>query len=105
MTSTPIVERFDVLENGVSSLLAGDEHRPVNELNLERREEAFRHRVVPAIPLAAHAAFQAMSRQHLAVITRRVLAAAIGMMHQPFGGLSVAQGHPQRAQGQVLVDS
>ena len=45
-------------------------------------EEAFRHRVVPAVSLAAHARYHAVAGHHIAVSVRRIQPATIGVVNQ-----------------------
>jgi len=56
MQSFAIVEQLDVIKDFCPSLISGLIISMVNDLVLERAKEAFRHRIVVAVALAAHAA-------------------------------------------------
>ncbi len=75
------VGAVDVLGNGNVGDLPAFEVVDVLYLALERREEALSHGVVPAIALAAHAAFNAFSFQGLSVVAARVRTATIGVVN------------------------
>ena len=51
-----IVKALDVFEDFAAGLSSGVPLTLVNQFELEGGEEALRHRVVPAVSLAAHAA-------------------------------------------------
>lgn len=55
---------------------------PVDPLGLQSTEEAFDHRVIPAIALATHAALDAMGLEQLAKGLTGVLHAAVRMVDQ-----------------------
>ena len=56
MLALGIVEPLDVVEQVRACLISGSVATPVCPLQLQRREEAFHCRIVPAITPAAHAA-------------------------------------------------
>jgi hypothetical protein len=64
-------------------------------------EKALGDSVVPAITLSAHAGFNAMIVQKLTMAVRGILAAAITVKDQAFGGLSFPKRHPHGAVDQV----
>ena len=67
MPATTVVEDFDVLEDRSAGLGATDVVVSVDEFRLERREEALRDGVIPAIALTAHAAEKAVGLQQTPV--------------------------------------
>src|SRR2546426_10649931 len=101
MPSLPVVEDLQVLEDGAGGVRVRRPVRLVREFDLERREEALRDGVVPAVPAPAHAHDDAVSVEHGAVVAARVLAPAVGMMHEPWAGLAVGEGHRQRLHGEL----
>ena len=50
MQTLTVVEHLDVVGNSCTGVAAGREHRPVDQLVLQRREERFGHSIVPAHP-------------------------------------------------------
>jgi hypothetical protein len=72
-----IAPHFDVFEQGRSRLIAHVPVSVVDELRLQRGEEAFSNGIVPAIPLSAHAALDTvLGEQHPVRFTRVLTAAA-----------------------------
>src|SRR5437016_1496144 len=104
MPSLPVVEDLQVLEDGAVGVRVRRPVRLVCEFDLERREEALRDRVVPAVAAPAHAHDDAVGVEHGAVVAARVLAPAVGMMHEPGAGLAMGQGHRQRLDGELPRD-
>ncbi len=86
MSPLSIVEDFDVFEDRLARLLACEEVRVVNEVDLERREEALGHRVVPAVALPTHARDETVLFEHRAVVGAGVLTAAVRVVHETIGG-------------------
>src|SRR2546422_927227 len=82
MTALSIVEELQVLEEIGTRGGARGPGGVVDELDLQRREEALGHGVVPAIAPAAHAADDPLLRQHALVGAACVLAPPIRMMQQ-----------------------
>src|SRR3972149_1896663 len=74
----PIVEPLDVIEQVPPGLRSRGVFPMMNPILFQRREEALRHRVVVAVPLAAHAANQSVFFQKTTVIPAGVLAPAGG---------------------------
>ena len=68
MTTPPIVEHLDVLEDVLCRFLTGRVVPMVHELALECPEEAFDTGVVPAVAGAAHAGGHAVSGEQLRTI-------------------------------------
>lgn len=74
-----VVKADDVVGNvGGGLCMVGVVQLP-NPLHLQVQEEAFHHRIIPAVALAAHAGDQAMAGQQVAVGLAGVLAASVGM--------------------------
>src|SRR3954467_2319300 len=73
MAAAAVVEGFHVLEDRPPGRLPGREAGAVDELGLERAEEALHGRVVVAVALAAHGLPDAVPPQPLAVGPARVL--------------------------------
>jgi hypothetical protein len=99
-----IVEHLDVIEEGNAQLRVGRPGLAVDELALQRAEEALGDGVVPAVPLAAHADLDAGLGEGLAVGAARVLASAVRMMEQSGRRIPMRQGHAERAKHQVGGD-
>ena len=100
-----IVEHFDVLKCLVLGLRPGGEDGLVNELHLQRGEEALGHGVVPAIALAAHAAVDAVLPKRLLVVPGGVLDPPVRVMEEAGLGPPGPQCHLQGVEGQGLVDT
>ena len=83
MSTDSIVEDFDVFENLLSGLRTCDEQGFVDELDLERSEEALGHRVVPAVALTTHAAFDAAGLEEATVNDKTVLFGRFDMTLRP----------------------
>src|SRR5882757_3864276 len=92
MGSFSIVEDFDVLEDLAPGDGARLEELVTNELFLEGREEAFRHGVVVAVALGAHALAHSVAPQTAPKRLARVLASAIAVEDEPWLGPSEVGG-------------
>src|SRR5437899_6397730 len=104
MTPLPIVEELQVLEEiGARGGTRGP-GSVVDELDLQRREEALGDGVVPAIAPTAHAAHDSLLRQHALVGAARVLAPPIRMMQQASRRAPARQRHPERVASEVVRD-
>src|SRR5262245_14958782 len=79
-----VVVTLDVLEDAATGLPAGVVVLVVDQLLLQRGEKTLHRRVVPALPLAAHAALDLVLVQHRLVVRAGVLAATVGVRQQPF---------------------
>jgi hypothetical protein len=100
-----IVEDLDVVEDGRAGLSPRGPLKNVSDLVLQRAEEALDTGVVPAVALPAHAADHVLAGEQLPVVAARVLAAPIGVMHQPSCELALAQRHLKRAGREIGVDA
>src|SRR5262249_34787852 len=85
MAPAAVVESFDVFEHCAPGVGPGLPPAWVNQFDFERSEETLRHRVVPAVAAAAHAAPDPVQRQQLLVVVAggpgagwRSLGAAVG---------------------------
>ncbi len=87
-----------------AGLVAGVEFEVSELLDLEGCEKAFGRSVVPAVALAAHAADDACGLQRLAIVAAGILAAAVGVMHEPRFRTLRTDGQAQRAEHQMAVD-
>ena len=85
MPTPTVIEHLDVLEDCRPRLGPCREVTTMYELLLERSEKALDYRVVPAIPLAAHAALDRRGLEPLPVVRARILTAAIGDMTESCG--------------------
>src|SRR5213593_518518 len=83
-----IVEDFDVVEERRARGGPRGPERIVHELDLERGEEALRHRIVPAVTPPTHAADDPLAAEGRLVVGARILATAVGVMQQPRGWLT-----------------
>ena len=80
-----IVEAFDEGKNIALGFCSCRVFPVMDELGLEGVEEALHRGVVEAVGLAAHRGGDAGGPQDVAVITRGILDAAIGMMDETCG--------------------
>src|SRR5919199_2932824 len=100
MASLPMVEHLEPLEEGESCSSPGGPVLPVDQLRPKRPEAALRDGVIVAIPGATHRAPDPVSGENGLISPRRVLAAAVRVMHQvPRERTAALQGHRERAQG------
>src|SRR3989442_1790589 len=104
MPATTVVEGFDVVEDRIARLAATDVVVSVDELRLERREEALRHRVVPAIALAAHAGDDSPFAEPAPVVLARVLDTAVRVMDEASLGAPGPESHAQGVEGERPVE-
>jgi len=91
VSSFSIVPHFDELEDLSAGVLSSTEAVAVNELLLQRREEAFHRGVVPAVALAAHADHAAGLGEHFLIVRTRVLAPPVAVVQQAPAGSTVRQ--------------
>lgn len=101
--SCPVVEDFDVLMDSRTRVVEPAPVLIVRVLLLEASKEALHDGVVPAIPLSAHAAFDAVLLEELSEALARVLRSTIGMVHQVLPGSPEGQGILERLLYQVRV--
>src|SRR6266571_687643 len=101
MPTTLVIEHFDVVEQlhlGVPVTF-----ETLSELALQRREEAFRHRVVVAVAAAAHAARDAVLLEHGPIVLAGVSASLVGVVQQAGVWTAPLQRHLERLDRQVPV--
>ena len=77
----------------------------MDELDIQRREEAFGHRIVSAIPPVTHAADDPVLRKDPLVRAAGVLALSIRMMQQARQGSPAGQRHVEGVECQVIGDA
>ena len=80
MEPLPVVEDFDVFEDGEASLLACGEGPSGEEFGFEGALEALHVSVVVAVGATAHAGRAAVLAEELAIAGRGVLDAAVAVM-------------------------
>ncbi len=78
MPPLPVVEDLQVLEDLGTYLVTSRPRGLVDQFHSQRREEALRHGIVPAIPTTAHAAHYPIRIESTAVIMAHI--AAIGVV-------------------------
>jgi hypothetical protein len=96
-----VVEGADVVVDRRPGLVLGWPRAAVDQLGLQRREEAFRDRVVPAVTDAAHAADDTARRELRPVEFACVLAATVGVVDQAFLRLTNPERHAEGLEGQL----
>src|SRR5258708_25591360 len=105
MPSLAIVEELEVVGELGARGCPGGPGRVVDQLDLQRREEALGDGVVPAIAPAAHAADDPVLLQHSLVVAAGVLAPTIRMMEQPWRWAAARQRHAEGVEGEVIRDA
>lgn len=88
-----VVPALDVAGDGVLDGTSGRPALSVQELGLDAREEALDDGVVPAVAFATHRAHDAVSMKHVLVGVRRVLHAAVRVMHESRFGHAAPERH------------
>ena len=83
VTTQPIIEHLDLLKDVLCRLFARAVLAMVDELALERPEEALDTRVVPAVPPSRHSVGHAVRGEQLLVRRGDKLAASIRVVQQP----------------------
>src|ERR1043165_10224829 len=78
VTTPAVVEGLDIVEDGGARRVSCGEFSAVDELDLERRKEALRDRVVPAVALAAHAADEPSPPELALVVVARGTGTTVG---------------------------
>lgn len=76
MPPATVIEPLDVIKDRAARFGARVSASLIDQFDFERGEEALRHRIVPAVSTPAHAAQDAVLRQHLLILPATVLAAA-----------------------------
>src|SRR5215469_13603950 len=104
MPSLAVVEHFDIFEYLVAGVSSSTPPALIDQFDFERGEKTFRHGVVPAIALTAHAALYAVYRQQLLILVAGVLAAAIRVMQQTRRRVAVLQRHLQGVQDDAAFE-
>ena len=101
MAPSGVVPRLDVPEDRTPRVLPGVPIVLAEQFELEGGEEAFRHRVVVTVALAAHARQHPVRHHRAPVLTRRVLTASIRMVDQPRGWPTGVPRHPEGAEDEL----
>jgi hypothetical protein len=96
-----VVERFDVLEDGLGELVPRRPGSPVVEFCLEDGEEAFGQGVVVGIADGAHRGQEARLTESVPESPRGGLAGVVGVVDAVVGTLAAPQGHLEGIDGQV----
>lgn len=97
MSALRIVKPLDVLEEiGTRRIARNIARLDVDALFLQARKEGFRHRIVPAVAPAAHAAADPVVSEEALEVLGRVLATLVGMMQQRLGLAAAPERHGQR---------
>ncbi len=87
VTTQPIIEHLDILNDVSCRLFARAVLAMVDELALERPEEALDTSVVPAVPPSRHAAGHAVRGEQQLVRGGGILTAPIRVVQQPALGV------------------
>ena len=101
VTTQPIIEHFDVLEDVPFRVVPSGVMPIVHELALECSEETFDTGVVPAIPPPRHADGHAVSGEQLLVSRGGILAPAIRVVRESRRWFPVRQRHGEGPLGQL----
>src|SRR5712692_1037790 len=101
VTTHPIVEHFDVLEDFLPRFFTREVTPMMDQFLLECAEEALHASVVPTIALATHRTFDAMVTHDLLVARGGVLDATIRVMQKPRLGCAPPQRHGKRLDGEI----
>src|SRR5215216_3189480 len=96
-----VVEPFDVLKDGRPGVLASRPDGAVNQLGLQRGEEALGSRIVPASARAADAGANAVAGEHADVGGAQILTASVRMVDESNCWLTAGQRHVERVRGQL----
>src|SRR5881296_1078632 len=105
MPPLPIVEELEVLEELGARRRPSGPGRVMDQLDLQRREEALGDGVVPAIAPAAHTADDPVLRQHPLVVAAGVLTSAIRMMQQTLRRAPTSQRQAEGVEGEDIRDA
>ena len=84
----PIVEHLNVFGNSAASAFSGGEDVPVDEFVLQRTEERFSHRIVPAHTGPTHARLHVVFFQEGGELGAGVLRSAVGVKDRARGELA-----------------
>ena len=91
-----VVKHLDVLKAFSPHIGVSGVANAMVALIFEAIEPAFRRRVIPTIPFATHRADHAILLEFVLKRMTGVLAASVGVMHQPRCRSSAKPGHCQR---------
>lgn len=91
-----VVEAFDEIEDREFGVGGGKESGAVEELALERGEEALAHRVVVAIADRTHRGANTVFATRPAELDRRVLATLVRVTDEVIAGLTPIERHRER---------
>lgn len=101
MPTLCIVEPLNVVEHIRSCIVTRLIVPSSRSFGLQRREEAFDRRVVPAITAAAHTAGNTVLLEQPLEVLARILAALVRVMQQSFDGTSTPDRHQHRVADQL----
>src|ERR1044071_8539716 len=104
MPPSRIVEALDVLAGGALDVLRVVPARVELELEGEGREEALGHRVVPAVPLAAHARPDGVALEQRSVLSARVVNATVAVMDHAGRRRPHGESAPERFDGDTSIE-
>lgn len=99
-----VVEELEVIEELGARRGPRGPRRGVDELDLQRREEALGDGVVPSIAPAAHAANDPVLRQHTLVVAAGVLTPTIRVVQRARQWPPTGQRHAEGVEGEVIRD-
>ncbi len=104
MTSSAIVEHFDIVEQVGLGILPGRVDAVPHSLLLETAEERLRGGVVIAVPPPAHARLQPVGAAESGPVVAVVLRPLIGVDDDPAGGPALPDRHEDRVKHQVALE-
>ena len=93
MQSGPVIESFDVVEDGGASFCPCGKAVVIDQFIFKAAPEGLDECVIITVAFAAHGSEQAMPCQHLPVGRTRELTAAIGVKNKLAGGPTLTQCH------------
>ncbi len=99
--SLPIIEHLNVFEDVLFGFVSRGVAPMIDQLTLQRPEETFDARVVPAIAFAAHAGAEAIGGKDALVARGRILTPTVRMVEEPRRGGPVRQRHREGLLGQL----
>ena len=105
MPPLAIVEQFDVFEDFASCLGSATPAALITQFDFQCGKKTLRHRVIPAIAFATHAAQETVRRQQSLILIAGVLAAAVRVMQQAVRRLAILQRHLKRVQREPTFQS
>ena len=105
MTTSGVIEHFDVVEDIAAGSLPGGIGFTADALTFEQLEETLCDSVVMAVAPSAHAGLQFVALEEVLPFMASELAALVGMNQHRFAGPAPPDGHQQGVQGQLGVDA